>query len=596
MKDKIRHIFPEFLNSILNSYSQIFFSNYKVFALILLLVSFFDLSAGISGLLAVIISNTTAYLVGFNRFNIKSGYYGFNALLVGLGMGIYYTVTPEYLLVLLFASIFTLFVTILLEGVVGKYGLPYLSIPFLIGLWVIILASRLFTELTISDRGIFMSNELYEIGGPVFVSVYEWLVNLNLHESIIVYYRSLGAIFFQYHLFAGIIIAIGLLIYSRIAFVLSLVGYFSAYLFYTLVGGNISELSYSYIGFNFILSAIAIGGFYIIPSRHSFLWVIILTPLLSITITASMAVFNILQLSIYSLPFNLIVLMFLYILKFRERYFNKPEVVYYQQFSPEKNLYSQLNSKDRFEGHRYFNLLLPFWGEWSVTQAHDGEHTHKESWAHAWDFEIMDDEGSPFKNTGTLCEDFLCFNKPVIAPADGSIEEVISTIEDNEIGDMNLEHNWGNTIIIKHAEGLYTKLCHLKKDSIQVKKGDLVNQGDILAHVGNSGRSPQPHLHFQVQETPFIGSKTLDYPLGHYIRNVDSGFQFCSFSKPDYGDKVSNIEKNLNLDKAFHFIPGQQLKFEVIAENNLTEDISWEVRADIYNNTFLHYNKINCLV
>ncbi len=589
---RLRQIFPHFINSVLNSYSQIFFSNSKIFAVILVVVSFFDLNAGVSGLIAVLTSNAAAYIIGFNREKITAGYYGFNSLLVGLGLGIYYQMQMEFLLILIFASAFTLFVTVVLEGVIGKYGLPYLSISFLLGIWTVTLASRTFTALSISERGIFMPNELYDFGGEKMVYLYYWFSNLNLHESIVTYFRSLGAIFFQYHLFAGILLAIGLLIYSRIAFLLSLIGFFSAYLFYQIVGGSFQELSYSYIGFNFILSAIAIGGFFIIPSRYSFLWVILLVPLISICITSTMTIMSLFQLSIYSLPFNLVVITFLYIMKFRERYFNKPEFTIYQQFSPEKNLYSQLNSKERFYNFKYIQFSLPFWGEWKVTQAHRGEYTHKNEWAHAWDFEISGDRGLPYKSSGTICVDYYCYKKPLICPADGWVEEVLDGIEDNEIGDSNLEHNWGNTIVIRHNEKLYSKLSHIRKESFKVKKGDFVKKGDILASCGNSGRSPEPHVHFQIQETPFIGSKTLDYPLGHYIQHVKDGFKLMSYAKPSKNDNISNVDKNLSLYKAFHFVPGQQLKFMVRSPISPKEKIViWEVQTDIYNNALLYCPK-----
>ncbi len=581
---KLKQIFPSFLESILNSYTQVFFSNNRVFAIFLIVVTFFDPFAGMSGLLAVVFSNTSAYLIGFNRQNIKAGYYGFNALLVGLGLGIYYNMGSEYMLVLLFASVFTLFFTVMLEGVIGKYGLPYLSIPFLFGIWMVTLASREFTALSISERGLFMSNELYDIGGTWLIAIYDWANNLGLHESIVIYLRSLGAIFFQYSIFAGFIIAIGLLIYSRIAFILSLLGFFSAYLFYQFVGGNIYELSYSYIGFNFILTAIAIGGFFIIPSKYSYLWVFLLTPLISITITSSMAIMSLFQLSIYSLPFNIIVLLFLYILKFRERYYKNPEIVLYQQFSPEKNLYSNINSNARFFQFEFSPILLPFWGEWTITQAHHGEHTHKDDWAHAWDFEIKDENDKTHKYSGNKREDFYCYNKPVIASADGVIEEITDNVEDNEIGDMNLDQNWGNTIVIKHHEKLYTKISHLKPGSFKVSKGDSIKKGDILASCGNSGRSPEPHIHFQIQETPFIGSKTLDYPIGYYVLNGQDGFKFKSFARPEKDDLVSNIEKNITLHKAFHFVPGQQLQFEI---SDSDQKVSWDVKSNILNNTWL---------
>ena len=103
-----------------------------------------------------------------------------------------------------------------------------------------------------------------------------------------IYFISLGAILFQYNLLSGIILSVGLLLFSRISFSLSLIGFYTAFLFYEVIGANISELSYSYIGFNYILTSIAVGGFFIIPSRRSYLWVILLIPIVAmITITLS---------------------------------------------------------------------------------------------------------------------------------------------------------------------------------------------------------------------------------------------------------------------------------------------------------------------
>ena len=587
--NRFRQIFPHFLSSQLHSYSQIFFSNNKTFALLLILVTFFDFWAGVSGLIAVSVTNILAYIIGFNRNNIKAGYYGFNSLLVALGLGVYYNPSVEFFVILGFASLFTLLITVMFEGVIGKYGLPYLSIPFLIAIWMVSLATRHFEMLQISERGIYTYNELFLMGGMGLVQLYDWLNNLNLHDSIIIYFRSLGAIFFQYHLVPGIIVAIGLLIWSRIGFLLSLFGFYSAYYYYHFIGANFAELSYGYIGFNFILTAIAIGGFFVVSSRYSFLWVILVTPLISITITSSTTVLNLFQLSIFSLPFNFIVLMFLFVMKFRERYYLHPELVLYQQFSPEKNLYAQINNKIRFRNAAYLPISLPFFGEWTITQGHNGKHTHKEDWKHAWDFEICDETGLSFTGTGKKNEDFYCFNKPVLAPADGWIIEAIDYVEDNEINEVNLEQNWGNTIIIKHLDGLYSKLCHLKKYSIKVVRNDYVHRGDVIAYCGNSGRSPVPHIHFQIQATPHIGSKTLDYPLGNYIIREGINYNFHSYEKPKDKEIVSNILKNNSLNKAFTFIPGQKITFEIIEPiKKQGLRFSWEIMTDVYNNSFIY--------
>lgn len=589
---KLKALFPNFIRSITNSYGQVFFSNDIKFTLILILVSFFDFNSGLCGLSSVIISNLAAYLIGFNRLNIKSGYYGFNSLLVGLGIGIFYSPSVELFVIVFFASLLTLFITVFFEGVIGKYGLPFLSMSFLIGIWMVTLATREFSVLHLSERGVYLLNDLYSIGGLPMVKLYNWFSGLGLPEPVIIYLRSLGAIFFQYNIFAGLLIAIGLLIYSRISFLLTLVGFFSAYIFYLIIGVNFAELSYGYIGFNFILTSIAIGGFFLVSSRYSLLWVILLTPVIEIAIVSSGAVLSLLQLPVFSLPFNFIVIVFLYMLKFRERFYNKPEVVVFQHYSPEKNLYVHLNQKSRFGNMKYINISLPFFGEWAVTQAHDQEPTHKADWRFAWDFEIGDEKNKFFKGSGTSKDDYYCYGKPVLAPADGIVEELIDHIEDNDIADMNIEKNWGNTIIIKHADFFYSKIAHLKKESFRVKQGDLVKKGDVIASCGNSGRSPQPHVHFQMQATPFVGSKSIDYPLGYYILNENGKYILKSFEKPQEKEIIQNITVNKSLYNAFHFIPGQKIRLLLKSSASSKEkEIEWEVMTDIYNNAFINDEK-----
>jgi urea transporter len=67
--------------------ARCFFRNKRSFALILLAVTFFDWIAGLSGLIAVLVSNIAATILGFRKTNVSQGFYGFNSLLVGLGLG-----------------------------------------------------------------------------------------------------------------------------------------------------------------------------------------------------------------------------------------------------------------------------------------------------------------------------------------------------------------------------------------------------------------------------------------------------------------------------------------------------------------------------
>nr|WP_255496149.1 M23 family metallopeptidase [Mucilaginibacter sp. FT3.2] len=189
---------------------------------------------------------------------------------------------------------------------------------------------------------------------------------------------------------------------------------------------------------------------------------------------------------------------------------------------------------------------------------------------------IYDDEQKTYQYPGTQPENFYCFNKPVLACGDGVVELVVNHLEDNPIGKENLKENWGNTVVIKHAIGLYSKVSHLKKNSAKVKPGDIVKQGDLLALCGNSGRSPEPHLHFQLQATPYIGSKTLRYPFAWYFSRKGNKNSLQSYTIPAEGELVGNPEVNAGIKKAFDLQPGYTAR--LTQENGNTEE--WEVFKD----------------
>jgi len=562
----------------------------------LLLVSFFNLNAGLSGVIAIVASHVTAYLLGLNRSKIINGLYGFNSLLVGLGLGLYYQFNWQFLLLVIFSSILTLFITVVIEAILNKYALPFLSLPFLFGIWLVSLAARHYGSLEISEIGVYSYNDMVLLGGNDLLQSHLIFKNFALPESLNLYFVSLGAIFFQYNIYAGIIISIALLFNSRISFLLSLVGFYSAYFYYQFIGANLGELNYGYIGFNFILTAIAIGGYFIIPSIYSFVITILLVPLLSILVTGTTDVLSTFQLSTYSLPVNVVVISFLLVLKYRERFFRKPELVSLQQFSPEKNLYANLNYYSRFGDRAMFPIHLPFYGKWLVNQAHDGKYTHKEEWKHAWDFVIQED-GLEYEGDGGVPENYYCYNKPIIAPSDGEIVEIIDLYDDNKIGEVDLVHNWGNSIVIKHAMYLYSQISHIKKGSFKVVKGQYIKKGDIIATVGNSGRSPFPHLHFQLQATPFVGSKTLNYPIGPFIREEKSNFTFVSNGIPKLNNQVSNIEVDNSLKSAFRFVPGMEINWELESttcnKKFTKEQLKWIVGLDFYNQTYIYSSSTN---
>ncbi|WP_033069235.1 M23 family metallopeptidase [Thalassospira australica] len=85
---------------------------------------------------------------------------------------------------------------------------------------------------------------------------------------------------------------------------------------------------------------------------------------------------------------------------------------------------------------------------------------------------------------------------PVIAPADG-----IVTLAHPDM------YFSGATLFIDHGLGVVSAFLHLSE--IDVKIGDVVRQGDVIAKVGSSGRSTGPHLDWRVN----VGTARIDAQL-----------------------------------------------------------------------------------
>ncbi len=578
----------EWWQGILNSYGQILFVDRPGYSRWLMLITFFYPLMGFSGLYAVLVAHGCARLLGFDRQLIRSGFLGYNALMTGLVLGSYFQWTPALWVILTLASLLTLFVTLWFRKVLYDQNLPFLSLPFLAAIWLMLLSVRSYKALSLSDAGIYTYNELAHWGGIELVRWYEWLQSMHIPGFWDVFFRSMGAIFFQYNLLAGLVITLVLLLHSRIATVYALLGFVTGYYFYRFVDGNFTELHYSFIGFNFILTSIALGSFFLVPGFSALVVSLLAVPMTAVLISAFSGLFFSVQLPLYSMPFNLVVLMLIVVMRQRWQA-NGPQLVIDQQGRPEKNLYSFQNRKIRFRHLHWLPIHLPFYGQWRVSQGHAGSITHRENYAWAWDFDLVDGNGKTYRGEGLQLSDYYCYDKPVLAPADGWVVQLVDDVPDNDIGLSNLDHNWGNTIIIKHAEGLFSKLSHLKAGSFQVKLGDFVRIGEVLARCGSSGRSPEPHLHFQLQSTAYVDAPTLWYPIAQYQQSTADGqTQLMHFSIPSEGSLVSSIETVSIARDAFRWEPGQIVKGMAQRSEGSEVAFNWVCGIDMSNTRYLY--------
>ncbi len=73
----------------------------------------------------------------------------------------------------------------------------------------------------------------------------------------------------------------------------------------------------------------------------------------------------------------------------------------------------------------------------------------------------------------------------------------ISAAFSGSIYDCGTNEAYGNYILMRHSDNLYTFYGHC--DSLNVRKGMNIRRGEVIGHMGSTGYSTGPHLHFEIR-------------------------------------------------------------------------------------------------
>ncbi|RMH79858.1 MAG: hypothetical protein D6681_18895 [Calditrichaeota bacterium] len=555
------------LESILRSYSLIFFSRYRALGGVILAATLITPSHGLFGLFGAALANLFAFLLGYNRQEIRQGFWGFNGVLIALGLGLYYDVSPQLIALIAISVFFMTLFTAWIKNFLAVYGLPYMSLPFNLVIYAAIVTSFGTGYLTPSiERWQLLDISLNFLPG--------WF---NL------FCKNLGAIFFTIHPLSGLLIALGLLIFSRLSLLLMLLGWYIGYSVHAFFGVNPYLIEHQYLGFNYMLTALALGGVFVIPNIGS-LFLAAAGVLIAFLNLIALEIVLPYYLSSLALAFNITVLMVVYALKVR-LYPSLGILLSANPVSPEENL-SQYRENLQMWRRYGVQISLPFFGEWVVSQAFHGEYTHKDDWAYGMDFMIQDEGGKIYRGQGARLSDYHCYDVPVLAPAPGKVVVVKNDTPDNPPGQTNPRDNWGNCVIIEHAPYYYSCLAHLKRNTICVKEGDEVEKGQKIGHCGNSGRSPYPHIHLQFQTQPYVGAPSIYFEFSNVVIRRKDARVLVPRGTLQKDDRV----ENLRYDEAFErYFPAQFDRewFFAVRNGALSAGETWELRNDLYNNLYL---------
>jgi hypothetical protein len=355
--------------------------------------------------------------------------------------------------------------------------------------------------------------------------------------------QALSGVVCAHHAIPGAVLFAALLLRSRLLALFALGGYALG----VRIGGA------SLLAFNYPLTAMALGGVFIAPS-----WISGLAASSGIVIAAHLLG----RAPILALPFGIATLVVLALLRLRVQGKRLPMALESPDL-PERHVERRRLAQARCFEVESVPLAAPFYGEWRIYQGFNGPHTHRDQWRHALDFFVHDGRAS-HRGSGAEVSDYLAFGLPVLSPCEGVVVDCCGELPDNAAGRIDTDRNWGNFVMIRMASGLCVLLAHLQQHSLKVALGSSVAAGQVLGACGNSGRSPQPHIHLHVQQGPRLGDPTHPFHLvSVQTRTQDRDAAFHLQARPAEGEWVSALLGGGALENAFQWPPQRQLVYHV---------------------------------
>lgn len=358
-------------------------------------------------------------------------------------------------------------------------------------------------------------------------------------DVVLNFLRSLGNVFFSPYPFLGLMILIALLSWSPTMTIVGLMGWISGTITASTMQNMGIEFHYLIAAHNYFFAAILTSTVLILPGRWTFLIAAISGANAAFLSAGIQIMFDGTAFAYLPLPAILTTWMMLGALTFAI----DKDILHLNldpKRPPEEVWWRARYWADR-AGYPEPLVGVPISGEVEIVQGFDGKFTHKGLWRHAIDFQrpaISLDASEMQKST---------WGTPVYAPMSGIVEIANFNVVDNQFGTANFAENWGNYIVIRLDKGGYLLMAHFRQDSITVGRGFRVSAGDYLGEIGNSGRSPYPHLHMQVQKKPEPGTPTSPFRLANYLtRQQDhpNEFRWNASGLPKEGSLVQAAPRN----------------------------------------------------
>lgn len=471
-----------------------------------------------------------------------------NSLLCGLFLSAYYPISTELFVGL---ALITFFITVCVSWFynfmwsIGK--VPLMTMPFVLGTWLLILIFQ-HKQLVLLPSMIFFNGDLPEILS------WSWTND---------FFSTIGGLLLVPYSLIGALVFIGIFFASRYLALLAISGY--------VVGAlTLYFLGYHFLiiesGYNCILTALAIGGIFMIPGLFSFFTALCGSALTSVFIVSLYKLLFPLQLPLLVLPFLLSSYFLLGGLSYRSAK-NRAILNLDNPISPE--LSSEQYRLNKARG-LYLNSIFidhKFLHEWQVAS------------------------NNSINPIYFICLESSKLTEPTLhAPVNGSVIELRDSDKDN-YQKTTIDEHWGNLILLRDYSGAYILLSFLQAGTVKTQLNQWVSVGQAIANYGKQS-SGEYLYNIQVQTGVRTTSKKIDYHLTNVLISNENSLKYYKlFYYPVVGDHITSAEPCNELANAINLLPGLTLNYAVTHNNEAEKRMMLQTGIPVYGGTRLYAAK-----
>lgn len=235
----------------------------------------------IGGLLGIVVATITAWWLRVDRAVLGAGLYGFNAYLVGIALPTFLTVSPLLWVYIVLGAMVSVVATLAATNLMKTWGVSALTAPFILVTWLLLLSTYAFSGLL---------GEALPASGlitPIPAEAVSPLAIVDFIEGMLI---SISQVFVKGDGPAALLILIGLAAGSMAAAGFALAAALISVIVAHLLGAESQIVTAGLVGFNPILTAIALGTVFYRPGPRVTIYALLATVLTVIVQGAMVAV------------------------------------------------------------------------------------------------------------------------------------------------------------------------------------------------------------------------------------------------------------------------------------------------------------------